>query len=81
MWILAERTRNRLVEINRVQTEVSARVAGAPVPPQLSGDGSALCRAMASRDPAAVFAEAAERGEVDPLTDADVRLWMGMRPL
>jgi len=28
-----------------------------------------------------VFAEAAEREEVDPLTDPDVRLWVGLLPL
>jgi hypothetical protein len=35
---------------------------------------------MAARDAAAAFAEAAERGEVDPLTDPDARLWVGLLP-
>jgi hypothetical protein len=36
---------------------------------------------MEAPDAAAVFAEAADRQETDPLTDPDVRLWVGLLPL
>jgi hypothetical protein len=39
-----------------------------------------LARALRARDPGPVFAQAALKGETDPLTDPGVRLWMGMRP-
>ena len=41
---------------------------------------SVLARALRSRQPGEVLAQAAAKGEVDPLTDPSVRLWMGLRP-
>ncbi len=80
-WIVAERMRQNLQEINRQQEQVSMRGRQAALSGETPGEGSVLRRAMASRDPAAVFAEAAQRGEVDPLADPDVRLWVGLLPL
>jgi hypothetical protein len=45
----------------------------------LGGD-SPLGRAMRSEQPGRVLAEAALRGETDPLTDPDVRLFVGLLP-
>jgi len=45
---------------------------------RFSADGSVLRRALASQNAAQIFAEAADKNETDPLTDADVRLWMGL---
>ena len=39
-----------------------------------------LARAIRARRPGEVLAQAAADGEVDPLTDPSVRLWMGLRP-
>ena len=39
-----------------------------------------LARAMRSKRPEIVFAHAAAAGEVDPLADPDVRLFVGLRP-
>ncbi|MFB3882217.1 MAG: hypothetical protein ACE149_13200 [Armatimonadota bacterium] len=80
-WIVTERARRNLLEIDRQQSEVAAASHEAAARRLASGEASVLRRAMAARDPAAVFAEAAELGQTDPLTDTDVRLWMGMRPL
>ena len=45
------------------------------------GGDSPLGRAMRSDQPGRVLAEAAARGESDPLTDPDVRLFVGLLPL
>ncbi len=42
---------------------------------------SVLARAFRSSNPGTVFAQAAEKGEVDPLKDPDVRLFVGLKPL
>jgi hypothetical protein len=42
--------------------------------------GTVLRRAMSSRSPGPIFAEAASQGETDPLTDPEVRLWVGLLP-
>jgi hypothetical protein len=80
-WVVMERMRRSLQDINRQQAEASARGHEAAWVGDSPGDGSVLRRAITSRDAAAVFAEAAERGEADPLTDPDVRLWVGLLPL
>ena len=80
-WVVAERMRRRLQEIDREQEQMGTRAREAAWSEGVSDEASVLKRAMASRDAAAVFAEAAERGEVDPLTDPDVRLWVGLLPL
>lgn len=67
--------------LDRQQVEASTRGRGAAWSGGVSAEESVLKRAMAARDAAAVFAEATERGEVDRLTDPDVRLWVGLRPL
>jgi len=79
-WIVTERMRRSLQDIDRQQAEMSASGRAATPFGDASGEGSVLKRAMAARDAAAAFAEAAERGEVDPLTDPDVRLWVGLLP-
>jgi len=80
-WVVTERMRRSLQDIDRQQAEASARGHEAAWVGDAPSEGSVLKRAMAARDAAAVFAEAAERGEVDPLTDPDVRLWVGLLPL
>ncbi len=80
-WIVAERMRQNLQEINRQQEQVSMRGRQAALSGETPGEGSVLKRAMASQEAAEVFAEAAQRGEVDPLADPDVRLWVGLLPL
>ena len=49
-----------------------------PAPPKGYG---VLARAMRAKHPATVFARAAATGEVDPLTDLDSRLFVGLPPL
>jgi hypothetical protein len=41
---------------------------------------SVIPRAMRAKHPGVVFARAAATGEVDPLTDIDARLFVGLRP-
>ncbi|MCJ7822833.1 MAG: hypothetical protein MUQ26_07150, partial [Armatimonadetes bacterium] len=79
-WIVTERMRRSLQDIDRQQAEMSASGRAATPFGDASGEGSVLKRAMAARDAAAAFAEAAEQGEVDRLTDPDVRLWVGLLP-
>lgn len=79
-WIVTERMRRNLQDVDRQQTEMSSAAHRTSGLEHVPADASVLRRAMASRDAAAIFAEAAERGETDPLTDADVRLWVGLRP-
>jgi hypothetical protein len=80
-WIVTERARRNLQDVDRQVADSSRWAREATGLERVPPDASVLRRAMVARDAAAVFAEAAERGEADPLTDADVRLWMGMRPL
>ena len=80
-WILTERMRERLLDIDRQVQDTGRYIREAAGVESASGAASVLTRAMASRDAASVFAEAAERGEADPLTDPDVRLWVGLLPL
>jgi hypothetical protein len=80
-WIVTERMRRSLQDIHRQQAEASARGRKAVWVGDAPGEASVLRRAMASRDAAAVFAEAADKGEVDPLVDPEVRLWVGLLPL
>jgi len=79
-WVLAESTRRHLLDLSHLETDAGRALRG-PAGVQVPPDASVLRRAMTARDPAAVFAEAAERGETDPLRDPDVRLWVGLRPL
>ena len=80
-WILTERMRERLLAIDRQVQDTGRYIREAAGVESASGEASVLTRAMASGDAAAVFAEAAERGDADPLTDPDVRLWVGLLPL
>ncbi len=80
-WIVTERMRRSLQDIDRQQVEASTRGREAVRLEHASGEGSVLKRAMAARDAVAVFAEAAEQDEMDLLTDPEVRLWVGLRPL
>ncbi len=73
-WPLAARSRRRLQEIWEMQ---GPRAEGKQCPE----GASILRRAMCSDNPAEVFAEAADTNGIDPLTDPDVRLWVGLRPL
>ncbi len=52
---------------------------GVQTPPTAKGFG-VLARAMRSERPGIVFARAAANEEVDPLTDLDSRLFVGLRP-
>jgi hypothetical protein len=79
-WIVTERMRRRLQEVDREVVSTALAVRAAAGVESASVGASVLRRAMASRDAAAVFAEAADKGETDPLTDPDVRLWVGLRP-
>ena len=76
LWPLVARSRRRLQEIWDAQVVLAD--AG-PLPE--AGSDSFLARAMRSPNPGEVFAEAAEKREVDPLTDPDVRLWVGLLPI
>jgi hypothetical protein len=59
----------------RMNQEESARVTS----PFVSGF-HVLARAMRAEYPGAVFARAAAAGEIDPLTDLDSRLFVGLMP-
>ena len=73
LWAWTGRARAALHAVHQAQVELA-------VASRLSGDRTFLGRAMAAQDPAIIFAEAAEAGESDPLTDPEVRLWMGLAP-
>jgi hypothetical protein len=73
--------RRHLQRIDEQQGETSAAIHRSAGLDEAATDASVLRRAMSARDAAAVFAEAAEAGAVDPLTDAEVRLWVGLRPV
>jgi hypothetical protein len=72
-WSLAASSRRSLQEIWRKQVDVAGHH-------RLNGGASVLRQAMDADDVGAVFAEAAETEAVDPLTDEDIRLWMGLMP-
>jgi hypothetical protein len=74
LWPVVSRSRRSLQAIWQAQER---RAAGPPS----AESGSVLRRAMVASRPGRVFAEAAENGEVDPLTGPDVRLWVGLLPL
>ena len=74
LWPSVARSRRRLQEI----WEGQARRAESKRWPE---GASLLRRAMCSDSPGELFAEAADANETDPLTDPDVRLWIGLRPL
>jgi len=73
-WPLVARSRRGLQEI----WETQARRAESKRWPE---GASLLRRAMSAENPGELFAEAADANETDPLTDPDVRLWIGLRPL
>jgi DNA-directed RNA polymerase beta' subunit len=73
LWLWASRARAALQDIHRSQVELAKTS-------RFTGDLTVLRRAMSSDDPGKVFAEAAEIGESEPLTDPDVRLWAGLLP-
>lgn len=54
------------------------RAAYGVTPPARSTGWGVIARALRSETPALVFARAAERGEVDPLSDLDARLFVGL---
>jgi hypothetical protein len=76
LWPLVARSRQRLQQIWEAQVGLAD---GGPRPE--ADCDSFLARAMHSPNPGRVFAEAAEKRAVDPLTDPDVRLWVGLLPL
>ena len=80
-WVLVERARRSLLDLQQQDLDAGRAVRQAAGVGRASGEGSVLRRAMEAPDAAAVFAEAADRNETDPLTDPDVRLWVGLLPL
>jgi len=76
MWVHAARSRAALLALHQTQVDmaVKSRLTGAPA------SAGFLRRAMESENPGLVFAEAADANETDPLTDPDVRLWVGLLP-
>jgi hypothetical protein len=56
---------------------LSRSAYGVPEPSRPSGF-NVLARAMRARQPGIVFARAAAIGEIDPLTDVDSRLFVGL---
>jgi len=80
-WVLAERARRSLLDLQQQNLDAGRAVRQVAGAGRASGEGSVLRRAMEAADAAAVFAEAADRNETDPLTDPDVRLWVGLLPL
>jgi hypothetical protein len=79
-WVLAERTRRQLQQLDRQYTEAGYSVRSTSGLHDTPTEASVLRRALVAHDAAAAFAEAADKGETDPLTDPDVRLWVGLRP-
>ena len=76
--------RELIGRIRQALGEVALRTAGAGaafVGTGLSGGFHVLARAMRAEHPGVVFARAAAAGEVDPLTDPDSRLFVGLPPL
>jgi hypothetical protein len=73
LWQWTTRARARL-------QEVASAVDAPRAEPAVSAGDTFLRRAMSSRNPGPIFAEAAGRSESDPLTDLDVRLWIGLLP-
>ncbi|HUT73805.1 MAG TPA: hypothetical protein VM221_03085 [Armatimonadota bacterium] len=75
LWILVAKTRERFLGLHESQLQLAiSRRLSAP-------EGATLLRrAMAAENPAAILAQAADAGEADPLTDPDVRLWIGLLP-
>jgi len=80
-WVLAERARRSLLDLQQQDLDAGRFVRQAAGMRSASDDASVLRRAMEAKDSVSVFVEAAERGETDPLTDPDVRLWIGLLPL
>jgi hypothetical protein len=80
-WIVTERMRRSLQDVDRQQAELGSSVRETTGLDRIPAGASVLRRALASRDAAALFAEAADKGEVDPLIDPEVRLWVGLLPL
>lgn len=76
LWLLASKARSAFGRIydSQVELAVASRFS-AP-----AGGSTLLRRAMASEGAGKVFAEGADAGESDPLSDADVRLWAGLLP-
>lgn len=74
LWSLAARSRRDLQGIWESQRGLGERR-------RLSEGASLLRRAMSAQNPGELLAEAADENETDPLTDPDVRLWIGLRPL
>ena len=76
LFACAAASRRGLAElsVSLPETGYGIRSAGKP-----KGFG-VLARAMRSDNPGPVFARAAANGEVDPLTDIDARLFVGLRP-
>jgi len=73
VWRWTARARAALQRVEAGQQQLAA--AWRPAPGE-----SVLRRAMWSPYPGQVFAEAAARGESDPLNDPEVRLWVGLSP-
>jgi len=76
LFTAALHARSALQTMDRTMSEAGYSLRDAMLP---RSDG-VLARAMRSADPGAVFAEAALRGEIDPLADPMVRLFAGLRP-
>jgi len=74
LWSLAARSRRDLQGIWESQ-------AGLAEGRRLPDGASLLRRAMFAENPGELFAQAADANETDPLTDPDVRLWIGLLPL
>ena len=80
-WRCGWPNRRSLLDLQQQDLDAGRAVRQAAGVGRASGEGSVLRRAMEAPDAAAVFAEAADRQETDPLTDPDVRLWVGLLPL
>lgn len=75
LWAWTARARTALQDVHEALAVLGRKLA-AP-----SGALTLLRRAMNSENPGRVFAEAADARATDPLSDADVRLWVGLLPI
>jgi hypothetical protein len=73
LWLWTARARAALQRVEAAQEQLTTGREMAP-------GRSVLRRAMSSPHPGQVFAEAAARGDSDPLTDPEARLWVGLLP-
>ena len=74
MYAKATGARQGLIRVHSQMTQIGRELRERHEPKGFS----VLARAMRARHPGVVFAQAAATGEIDPLADADARLFVGL---